>query len=275
LIAEDSTDFPNVTRKVEDGGLGFDYKWDLGWMNDTLKYYSMDPIYRKYHHHTITFSMAYFYSERFLLPFSHDEVVHSKGTIIDKMWGNYEDKFRQCRNLFVYMFSHPGKKLNFLGNDLAMFREFDEKKELDWFLLKYPLHDSFKRMFSDLAHIYLSYKAFYRNDYDYDYFKWIDADNIDQSIYSYYRYDDDYCFITILNMTPNKYSNYRIGVPFNGEYEEIINSENYIYSGCGFINDSKIKAVNRKSHGYKQSIRIKIAPFSAMIFRVEKSKKII
>ena len=131
LIAEDSTDFPNVTRKVEDGGLGFDYKWDLGWMNDTLRYYAMDPIYRKYHHNDLTFSMAYFYSERFLLPFSHDEVVHSKKTIVDKMWGTYEDKFKQCRNLYVYMYTHPGKKLNFMGNELGQFREWDEKREQD------------------------------------------------------------------------------------------------------------------------------------------------
>ena len=154
LIAEDSTDYPNVTKETNWGGLGFDYKWDLGWMNDTLKYYKMDHEYRKYHHNLINFSMAYFYNEKFILPFSHDEVVHSKGTIVDKMFGTYEEKFRLCRNLFVYMFTHPGKKLNFMGNEFAMFREFDEKKELDWFMLKYPLHDSFLRFFKDLNLIF-------------------------------------------------------------------------------------------------------------------------
>ena len=269
LIAEDSTAYEGVTKPVEYGGLGFDYKWDLGWMNDTLKYYSMDPIYRKYHHNDLTFSMAYFYSERFLLPLSHDEVVHSKGTIIDKMWGSYEDKFKQVRNLFIYMFTHPGKKLNFMGNEIAMFREFDEKEEIDWFMLKYPLHDSFKRFFRDVSLIYKTYPAFYNYDYSYDYFRWIDADNAEQSIYTYYRYDSDNCFVTVLNMTPNQYRNYRIGVPFAGEYIELINSEKDIYSGCNMCNFKPIKSVRRKAHGHKQSIRITIAPFSAIIFKVD------
>lgn len=269
LIAEDSTAYEGVTKPVEYGGLGFDYKWDLGWMNDTLKYYSMDPIYRSYHHNTITFSMAYFFSERFILPFSHDEVVHSKGTIIDKMWGSYEDKFKQVRNLYVYMFTHPGKKLNFMGNEIAMFREFDEKKEIDWFMLQYPLHDSFKRLFRDLSQIYINHPVLYRNDYNYERFKWIDADNNSQSIYSYYRYDDKCCFVTVLNMTPNQYRKYRVGIPYPGEYVEIMNSEKDIYSGCNMCNFKPIKSVRRKAHGFKQSIRITIAPFAAIIFKVD------
>ncbi len=272
LIAEDSTDFANVTKKVEEGGLGFDYKWDLGWMNDTLKYYGMDPIYRKYHHNDLTFSMAYFYSEKFLLPFSHDEVVHSKKTIVDKMWGKYEDKFSQCRNLYVYMYTHPGKKLNFMGNEIATIREFDENKELDWFLLDYPLHDSFKKLVSDLSHLYIKYPAFYKYDYDPNYFKWIDADNNEQSIYSYFRFDEDYCFVTILNMTPNAYSDYQIGVPFAGVYSEVINSEDEKYGGCGKVNDKALRSKKEPFHKLNNSIKINIAPFAGMIFRVKLSQ---
>jgi len=272
MIAEDSTDFANVTKAVAYGGLGFDYKWDLGWMNDTLNYYAMDPIYRQYHHNEITFSMAYFYSERFLLPFSHDEVVHSKKTIVDKMWGNYEDKFKQCRNLFVYMYTHPGKKLNFMGNEIATIREFDEAKELDWFLLDYPMHDSFKRLCKDLSLIYKNYPAFYAYDYNYEYFKWIDADNYSQSVYIYYRYDEENCFVTLLNMTPNQYEEYQIGVPFPGIYSELINSEKDIYSGCNMCNFKPVRSSKKKFHGLNNSIKIRIAPFAAIVFKVKLTK---
>ena len=187
LIAEDSSDFPNVTRSTLDHGLGFDYKWDLGWMNDTLKYLEMDPVYRKWHHHQVTFSMAYFYSERFINEFSHDEVVHGKKTIIDKLWGSYEQKFSQLRTLYMYMFTHPGKKLNFMGNELAHFREWDETKENDWFLLTYPLHDAFHKYFASLGQLYKKEKALYENDYHYESFRWIDADNEDENLFSYVR----------------------------------------------------------------------------------------
>ena len=267
LIAEDSTDFANVTKKVEDGGLGFDYKWDLGWMNDTLRYYALDPIYRKYHHNDLTFSMAYFYSERFLLPFSHDEVVHSKKTIVDKMWGTYEEKFSQCRNLYVYMYTHPGKKLNFMGNEIATIREFDENKELDWFLLDYPIHSAFKSLVKDLSHMYKEYDAFSKYDYDPTYFKWIDADNAEQSVYIYYRYDEDYCFITLLNNTPNSYTDYQIGVPFAGSYSEIINSEDSKYSGCGLTNTKAIRSKKEPFHKLDNSIKLTVAPFAGLILR--------
>ena len=273
LIAEDSTDYTNVTKPSAYGGLGFDYKWDLGWMNDTLKYYALDPIYKQYKHNMITFSMAYFYSERFLLPFSHDEVVHSKKTIVDKMWGDYETKFRLARNLFVYMYTHPGKKLNFEGNELAMFREFDEKRELDWFILDYPLHGHFKRLIRDLSLLYLSHPAFYKYDYDPEHFRWIDADNYQQSIYVYYRFDENDCFVTVLNMTPNEYRGYRIGVPFEGTYVEEINSEKDIYCGCNMCNYVPIRSQKEWSHNLPDSIDITIAPYAAIIFRVDISKK--
>ena len=273
LIAEDSTDFEKVTVPTEYDGLGFDYKWDLGWMNDTLDYYSMDPEFRQYHHNQLTFSMAYFYYEKFILPLSHDEVVHSKKTIVDKMWGNYEDKFSQCRNLFLYMFTHPGKKLNFLGNDIGMFREFDETRGIDWDLLKYPMHDSFNRFFRDLCHIYLTYKAFGCYDYDPLSFKWIDADNYKQSVYVYARYDEDHCFVVILNMKPISYTNYRIGVPLEGTYSELINSEKDIYSGCNMCNFKPIKSRKIKAHGLPNSITIDLAPYAGIVFSTKIKKK--
>ncbi len=263
-IAEDSSDYPHVTSAE---GLNFDYKWDLGWMNDTLKYYSMDPEYRHYHHNLINFSMAYFYSEKFICPLSHDEVVHSKKTIIDKMWGSYEEKFAQCRNLMVYMYTHPGKKLNFMGNEIASFREFDENKQLDWFLLKYPLHDSFKRLIKDLNNIYRYSAAFSQYDYQPRGFKWIDADNSAQRIYSYLRFDDGKrCYVVILNMAPVSYENYDIGVPTYGYFTEIINTEKDIYGGCNMCNYRKVLARKGNIHGMKYKINIRIAPYSAMIF---------
>lgn len=274
LIAEDSTDFANVTKETQWGGLGFDYKWDLGWMNDTLHYYSMDHEYRKYHHNLITFSMAYFYNEKFLLPFSHDEVVHSKGTIIDKMFGTYEEKFHLCRNLFVLMFTHPGKKLNFMGNEIAMFREFDEAKQLDWALLKYPMHDSFARFFRDLCNIYCNTPALYRNEYAWETnnFKWIDANNNAQSVFSYYRQDDKDCYLVVLNVMPISYEHFEIGVPYGGTYTEVINSEQDIYAGCNMCNFEPIKAHRKKKHGQPNTLDIRLAPFAGVIFHTKVKK---
>lgn len=265
-IAEDSTAYPNVTKPTEYGGLGFDYKWDLGWMNDTLKYYKMDPEYRHYHHNMLTFSMAYFYSERFILPLSHDEVVHSKGTIVDKMWGNYEAKFSQCRNLMVYMMTHPGKKLNFMGNEIASFREFDEQKELDWLLLQYPMHASFQRFIRDLNLIYKDHPAFWSDDYRYSGFHWIDADNAAQRIYSYIRYDREHCYVVILNMAPVSYESFELGVPDYGYYTEIMNTEKDIYSGCNMCNFHKLPAVKPGRHGLPYHLNVRIAPYAGIIF---------
>ena len=274
LIAEDSSDYEGVTKEVEWGGLGFDYKWDLGWMNDTLKYYHLDHEFRKYHHTLINFSMAYFFNERFLLPFSHDEVVHSKGTIIDKMFGTYEEKFRLCRNLYVMMFTHPGKKLNFMGNELAMFREFDEAKELDWFMLDYPLHDAFARFFKDMNLIYKSHPAFYRNEYqaETNNFKWIDADNNMQSVFTYYRQDKKECFVVAINCMPHSYEHFEIGVPYSGTYTEIMNSEKDIYGGCNMCNFEPLKAKKGERNNLPYTLDIRLAPFSAIIFKTTVKK---
>ncbi len=271
LIAEDSSDYTNVTKPTFDMGLGFDYKWDLGWMNDTLKYYAIDPIYRKYHHHQLTFSMAYFYSEKFILPLSHDEVVHSKGTILNKMWGSYDQKFSQARNLYAYMMAHPGKKLTFMGNELGHFSEWDENKELDWHLLQYTRHNAFNRFIVDLNHIYNHHSCLSRFDYEHRGFSWIDADNANQSIYSFYREDEKSIIVVILNMTPESYEHYQIGVPVAGEYIELINSEKDIYEGCNMCNFEPVHSYEQSTHGFNQTINVRIAPFAAIYFEVCKN----
>ncbi|MDY4788812.1 MAG: 1,4-alpha-glucan branching protein GlgB [Bacilli bacterium] len=273
MIAEDSSDFPNVTRDLKDDGLGFDYKWDLGWMNDTLKYYELDPVYRKYHHNNITFSMYYYYSERFLLPFSHDEVVHGKKTIVDKMWGSYENKFAQCKNLYVYMMTHPGKKLNFMGNEFAHFREFDEKRELDWSLLSLPMHIGFNHFIRDLNLVYLNHDSLYSYDYDSEKFKWIMVNNAEQGVFAFYREGKNEVAVIVLNMTPNYYDYYELGVPYKGKYEEVINSDKQIYGGYGNYNGLPLKTGGKPLDGFKQRVGFKLASFGAMIWIHKKAKR--
>ncbi|ULQ59252.1 1,4-alpha-glucan branching protein GlgB [Brucepastera parasyntrophica] len=187
LIAEDSTSYPKITEPAARGGLDFDYKWDLGWMNDTLAYFSKVPEERAELYNKLTFSMMYFYNERYLLPFSHDEVVHGKGTIVNKMNGEYEDKFKQARALYAYMITHPGKKLNFMGNEIGQLREWDEKREQDWNLLKYPIHDSFHKFLISLNQLYLTNDAFYEGDYDPSHFKWADCNYEGTCVYVFQR----------------------------------------------------------------------------------------
>ena len=273
LIAEDSTDYPNVTKSTIDGGLGFDYKWDLGWMNDTLNYLKKDPIYREYHHNDITFSLAYFFSEKFILPFSHDEVVHGKATIVNKMWGLYEDKFAQARMLYTYMYTHPGKKLNFMGNELGQFREFDENEQNDWFLLDYPMHDSFHNFIKKLGKIYKSYPALYDNDYDYRYFEWIDADNKNENLFSYMRKSEDTTLVVILNMSPNTYQDHWFGVNEDGFYKEILNSEQDIYAGCNLVNPKAIRAKKKLVNYKPYYISLDIAPFAGIILEHKNKTK--
>ena len=271
LIAEDSSDFPNVTKPSYAGGLGFDYKWDLGWMNDTLSYLKRDPIYRKWHHHDITFSMAYFYSERFILPFSHDEVVHGKATIVDKMWGSYEDKFAQARALYVYMFAHPGKKLNFMGNEIGQLREWDEQKSCDWFLLDYPMHDAFKRLCEDLGKIYTENDAFFNQDYDPSRFSWIDADNVGQNTFSFIRRGSKKDYVIIMNFSTNPYDHQQFGVPCKGKYKEILNTEWDKYNGN--LKDhtpQEVQAMRLTRHNQPYMIEVNVPSFGAMIYEVEK-----
>ena len=272
LIAEDSTAYQGVTKPLEYGGLGFDYKWDLGWMNDTIKYFSKDPIYRKYHHNLLTFSMAYFYSENFLLPLSHDEVVHGKGTIINKIHGNYEQKFAQLRNLYTYMWAHPGKILNFMGNELASFDEWDERKSLPWNLKTYPSHDSISRLVRDLNLIYRSEKAMYFEEYNPQHFSWLMPDNSDQSIYAFRRTVGDETLVFIFNMTPNYYEYINIGVSFKGKYVEIFNSDKDVYGGLNQYNGLPLETMDMSWNNQPYTISIKLASFGALILKHVKDK---
>lgn len=267
LIAEDSTDYPNVTKPVSEKGLGFDYKWDLGWMNDTLQYYSSPIHKREQLHHKITFSMHYFYSEHFLLPFSHDEVVHGKRSLIDKMYGDYEHKFPQLRNLYGYLFTHPGKKLVFMGNEIAPFREWDEAKQHDWFLLKYPLHDAFWHYYRDLSILYHSDACLWASDYEFQGFLWLMVDNAKQQVFAYMRSHHGNHGIIVLNMSPTDYINYEIGVPFSGIFSEVINSDDTKYGGKGKINGILIEASAQPLHGQPYRISLQISAFSFIYLR--------
>lgn len=267
MIAEDSTDFQGVTRPVEWGGLGFDYKWDLGWMNDTLKYYAKDPIYKKWEHNKLTFSMAYFYSENFLLPLSHDEVVHGKGTLINKMYGDYDTKFALLRNLLTYQFGHPGKKLNFMGNELASFDEWNENKSLPWNLLDYPKHQAFRRMVRDLNFIYRAERAMHEEEYNPAHFQWTMVDNSSQSVFAFERHVGESDLLFVFNMTPNYYENYDVGVMNEGEWYELFNSDKDIYGGwnqyCGGNRFTAPGAPeNRPFH-----LTLKVGPYSALIMK--------
>lgn len=269
LMAEDSTNYLKVTAPVEYEGLGFDYKWDMGWMNDTLDFFRTPPNERPKHYHKITFSMQYFYNELFLLPFSHDEVVHGKATIIQKMWGDYEVKFPQCRALYLYMFTHPGKKLNFMGNEFAQFREWDEKREQDWDLLKYPNHDSFRRFFTELAELYRGNSALYDGEYNMDTFQWLEADAVEDCVYCYRRTSGNNSLVIALNLSDKVRKDYRFGINEPCALKEILNSDSDIYGGGTPTKMAPLIPSEPVPHGkFKDSFSVDLAPFSGKIFEV-------
>lgn len=271
-IAEDSSAYPGVTKGFSDDSLCFDYKWDMGWMNDTLKYYGKDPVYKSYEHGKILFSMAYFYSENFVLPLSHDEVVHGKGTILNKMWGDYDQKFALARNLYAYQYAHPGHKLNFMGNEIGDFDEWSEKKGLPWNLLAYPKHQGFQRFIHDLNLVLKSHPAMYVGQFDPRNFQWILADDASQSVLVFQRHCADETMVFIFNMTPNFYSYFDIGVPLDGEWDEIIDSDKGVYGGWDQYNGAPIYARNDGYQNQPYRITIKLPSYGA-IFLVHKDNK--
>ena len=276
LAAEDSTAYPKVTEKVEDGGLGFDYKWDMGWMNDTLEYFKMHPYDRKRAYHKLTFSMMYVYSEHFLMPLSHDEVVHGKATIIQKMHGEYGDKFKQVRALYMYMYAHPGKKLNFMGNEIAQFREWDEKREQDWNILDYSIHNNFYKFMKKLNNIYLEYPALYKNDYEYSGFRWIDCHQEDKCIYVFERVCKEQRVIAIFNFSNEYHKDYELKVDSIKKMRLIIDSNSddleaneVIYIVRANNRSDKVKE-NKSEEEIENTILIDIPAFSARYYLVEK-----
>ncbi len=269
LMAEDSSDYKGVTLPADMGGLGFNYKWDLGWMNDTLSYFKKDPIYRRYHHHKLTFSMAYFYSEQFCLPLSHDEVVHMKGSLLNKMPGDQWQQFANFRMLIGYMIAHPGKKLLFMGSELASYDEWHYEGELPWSVLSYPLHNSANRFVKEVTKLYRNEKSLYEREFDPQAFEWIMADNELQSIYVFARYANDYHdhIIVIMNATPNTYNNYRIGCKDATYYTEIMNSDWDIYNGSNHKNLGKIMVENYNQDNQNHSILINIPPLGIVFLK--------
>ncbi len=267
MIAEEATAYPMVTKPTTDGGLGFNYKWNMGWMNDMLFYVKCDPYFRSYHHYDkLTFSLMYAFSENYVLPISHDEVVHGKKSLLDKMPGAIEDKFAQTRTFNAYMMAHPGKKLNFMGNEYGQFKEWAYKEGLEFFMLKYPLHKKLYEFVVNLNNIYLNTRALHEIDYSWQGFAWISCDEKDNNVVSFKRFDNNGNeIIAIFNFSGNDYYNYRLGLDV-GKYTLILNSDAKKFGGNGLTKGKNFNAVKRKAHGKKTSIKFNLAKFSALYF---------
>lgn len=267
MVAEDSSPWPNVTKSVSDGGLGFEFKWNMGWMNDTLKYAKMDPLFRKDHHNLITFSLMYAFNENFILPFSHDEVVHMKGSMINKMPGSYEDKFSSLKLLMMFMFGHPGKKLNFMGNEIAQFDEWNEWESLTWSVLDFESHRKYQKFFKELNEVYKKEKALWEVDDSYDGFKWIEVNNSDESVFIFERVSKGGdSVICAFNFTGVKRENYPVGVSEEGSYKVIFNSAMEKYGG----NLKRNKSLKTKKESFQErenSFRIDLEPLSAVFIK--------
>ena len=275
-IAEESTAWPKISKPIEDDGLGFNFKWNMGWMNDTLRYIKEDPINRKYHHHKLTFSMSYHYSENFILPISHDEVVHGKGSLVNKMWGDYWNKFAGVRVYLAHMMGHPGKKLMFMGSEFGQFIEWREYEGLQWNLIEeYDMHKKTQQFFRDMNHYYKENKALWEGDYKLEGYEWIDADNCDESIYSFIRRDSnsDEVLIFICNYTPVVRYDFRVGVPLLAEYIEDFNTDSEIYGGSGQVMTDKLVAEEIAWNNQPYSIKIKVPPMAAIILKVNNKSK--
>lgn len=269
MLAEDSSDRPQITSPTYVGGLGFNYKWNMGWMNDILKYMQKEPHERKAFHNLITFSLMYAFSENYVLPFSHDEVVHGKKSLVDKMPGDYWQKFANYRTLLAYQITHPGKKLLFMGGEFAQFIEWNEWGQLDWLLYDYDMHRRFHGYVARLNELYRQEPALWENDHDYSGFEWIDADNAEQSIVSFIRKGkrrkDD--LVVILNFTPATYPTFRVGMPGRGTYLELFNSDAAEFGGSGKVNEAPVQALALPFHGKSFSAELTVPPLGAVILK--------
>ena len=253
LAAEDSTNFLGVTAPTDQGGLGFD--WNMGWMHDTLEYFQLDPLARTEAYHKLTFSMMYAYNEHYLLPLSHDEVVHGKATILQKMNGDYERKFPQARAMYAYMMLHPGKKLNFMGNEIGQFREWDEKREQDWNLLDFPIHEAFYHYMKELNHLYLDHPALWEKDFNRDGFTWLDCHQEGRVIYAMQRMAGDQTVIGVFNFSAQPQNGYAVPLQKDGSYRELLNSDWECFGG----------SKKREELVYENSCVLDLSPFSAVL----------
>lgn len=271
MIAEESTSWALVSKPPHVGGLGYSFKWNMGWMNDFLRYVRLDPIFRKYHHNSITFSIMYAMSENFILVLSHDEVVHGKCSMISKMPGSYEQKFAGLRVSYGYMYGHPGKKLLFMGGEFGQFIEWDYKKSLDWHLLEYDMHRKLQLFVKDLNKLYTREKAMHEVDFSYEGFEWIDCNDSDNSVVSFIRKakDGSNLLLFVYNFTPVRRDDYRIGVPLDTTYTELLNSDSEIYGGSNIGNYGKVSSERVPCHGRPYSLRLRIPPLGMLVLRPE------
>jgi 1,4-alpha-glucan branching enzyme len=266
-IAEESTAWPMVSRPTYLGGLGFGLKWNMGWMHDTLKYLQTDPVFRKYNQNQLTFSIWYAFSENFVLALSHDEVVHGKGSLLGKMPGDEWQQFASLRLLFGYMWTHPGKKLLFMGGEFGQKREWQHEGSLEWHVLQYPLHEGLRRWVRDLNHVYRATPSLYQRDFTPDGFQWIDCNNNDQSVIVYLRRGHDPADVALIacNFTPVPRDNYRIGVPHGGWWRERLNSDAADYGGSGIGNFGGLEASPLSSHGMTHSVALRLPPLAVLV----------
>lgn len=275
MMAEESTAYPMVTWPVHDGGLGFNYKWNMGWMNDVLDYVEVSTVNRRWHHKKLTFSFMYAFSENFVLPFSHDEVVHGKKSLLDKMPGDYWQMFANLRLLLGYMIAHPGKKLLFMGQEIGQFIEWDEKRPLDWFLLGYDLHRLLHDYVKKLNTFYLEESSFWQVDYDWSGFTWLDADDSEHSIISFIRFDKKgNHVIVVCNFTEVVHDGYRVGAPQVGPYYEAFNSDETQFGGSGKWGRKILIANPTPWHGQPNSMVLKLPPLSVLYIRAGYEKEV-
>jgi 1,4-alpha-glucan branching enzyme len=268
VMAEESTAWPQVTQPVHLGGLGFSLKWNMGWMNDTLEYISRDPIHRRYHQGELTFSMIYAFTENFLLPFSHDEVVHGKGSMLNKMPGDEWQRFANLRLLYTYMFTHPGKKLMFMGTEFGQGTEWDATGVLDWYVLGYAFHEKLQRLVKALNRLYAEQRPLHQYDFDSRGFEWIDYHDVENSVLVYQRKSDDEFLVIALNLTPTPRTGYRIGVPKAGAYHELLNSDADYFGGSNVVNASgSIMAEENPWMNHPYSLTVTLPPLAGIILK--------
>jgi 1,4-alpha-glucan branching enzyme len=269
-IAEESTAFPGVSHPISDGGLGFGYKWNMGWMHDTLHYMEREPLYRSYHHHEMTFGLVYAFSERFVLPISHDEVVHGKGSLIGKMPGDAWQKLANLRTYFTFMWTHPGKKLLFMGCEIGQHREWSHDGEIDWALLQDPAHAGLQMLLRDLNKVYAREPALHASDADPAGFAWIVGADAQNSVFAFLRrHDGANPLLVVLNLTPVPREGYRVGVPEAGRWREIVNSDAGIYGGTNMGNGGSVQTRAEPAHGRPHCLELVLPPLSALVFRFE------
>jgi len=269
MIAEESTAWPGVSRPVDTGGLGFSMKWNMGWMHDSLRFMSHDPIHRKYHHNDLTFGLLYAFTENFMLPFSHDEVVHGKQSMLYKQAGDDWQRFANLRLLYTFMFTFPGKKLLFMGDEIAQGREWDFNASIEWNLLEFDCHRGMLSLVSDLNRLYREKPALHRFDFSEAGFEWIDCNASDASVLSYLRKDGDSYIVVVLNFTPVPHHGYCVGVPASGSYTELLNSDSSYYDGSDVGNKGQIVSVPKSCNGRPHSLQLTLPPLGGVILQLQ------